>query len=83
MIQRVLVEKVFAWPGIGSLLVDSVLQRDVPAVQGSIFVIVLFFLTLLARVSRRRAGQLSALRETAVRNEQVVAMGSIAAAARW
>jgi peptide/nickel transport system permease protein len=36
----------FSWPGIGSLLVDSVLQRDVPAVQGCILVVVLFFLTI-------------------------------------
>ena len=27
-------------------LVDSVLQRDIPAVQGSIFVVVLFFLAI-------------------------------------
>src|SRR5262245_60904132 len=44
--QAVVVEKLFSWPGIGSLLVDSVLQRDVPAVQGSILVIVLFFLAV-------------------------------------
>ncbi|MFL6810844.1 MAG: ABC transporter permease [Bradyrhizobium canariense] len=44
--QAVVVEKLFSWPGIGSLLVDSVLQRDIPAVQGSILVVVLFFLTL-------------------------------------
>jgi ABC-type dipeptide/oligopeptide/nickel transport system permease component len=44
--QAVVVEKLFSWPGIGSLLVDSVLQRDVPAVQGSILVVVLFFLTV-------------------------------------
>ena len=42
--QAVVVEKLFSWPGIGSLLVDSVLQRDIPAVQGSILVIVLAFL---------------------------------------
>ncbi|MHC2279630.1 ABC-type dipeptide/oligopeptide/nickel transport system permease component [Bradyrhizobium diazoefficiens] len=44
--QAVVVEKVFSWPGIGSLLVDSVLQRDIPAVQGSILVVVLFFLAI-------------------------------------
>jgi peptide/nickel transport system permease protein len=44
--QAVVVEKLFSWPGIGSLLVDSVLQRDVPTVQGCILVIVLFFLTI-------------------------------------
>jgi ABC-type dipeptide/oligopeptide/nickel transport system permease component len=30
----VIVETVFAWPGIGRLLVDSVLHRDYPVVQG-------------------------------------------------
>lgn len=42
--QAVTVEKLFAWPGLGSLLVDSVSLRDIPVVQGSILVIVLFFL---------------------------------------
>ena len=44
--QAVVVEKLFSWPGLGSLLVDSVVQRDIPAVQGSILVVVLFFLTI-------------------------------------
>ena len=44
--QAVVVEKLFSWPGIGSLLVDSVLQRDIPAVQGSLLVVVLFFLAV-------------------------------------
>ena len=34
--QAVVVEKLFSWPGLGSLLVDSVMQRDIPAVQGAI-----------------------------------------------
>jgi ABC-type dipeptide/oligopeptide/nickel transport system permease component len=42
--QAVVVEKLFSWPGIGSLLVDSVFQRDIPAVQGCILLIVLCFL---------------------------------------
>jgi peptide/nickel transport system permease protein len=44
--QAVVVEKLFAWPGVGSLLVDSVFQRDMPAVQGCILMIVLFFLVI-------------------------------------
>lgn len=44
--QAVVVEKLFSWPGIGSLLVDSVTQRDIPAVQGAILVAVLFFLAI-------------------------------------
>ena len=42
--QAVVVEKLFAWPGVGSLMVDSVFQRDMPAVQGCILLIVVFFL---------------------------------------
>ena len=44
--QAVVVEKLFSWPGLGSLLVDSVVQRDIPAVQGTILVIVLCFLAV-------------------------------------
>jgi peptide/nickel transport system permease protein len=44
--QAVVVEKLFSWPGIGSMLVDSVVQRDIPAVQGAILVVVLFFLAV-------------------------------------
>ncbi|WP_201863421.1 ABC transporter permease [Microvirga soli] len=44
--QAVVVEKLFAWPGLGSLLVDSVTLRDIPVVQGAILVIVLFFLLI-------------------------------------
>ncbi len=44
--QAVVVEKLFAWPGVGSLLIDSVFQRDIPAVQGCILMIVLFFLAI-------------------------------------
>jgi ABC-type dipeptide/oligopeptide/nickel transport system permease component len=44
--QAVVVERLFAWPGVGSLMVDSVFQRDMPAVQGCILMIVLFFLVI-------------------------------------
>ncbi|MBA8881846.1 ABC transporter permease [Phyllobacterium myrsinacearum] len=44
--QAVIIEKLFAWPGIGSLLVDSVAIRDIPVVQGTILVIVLWFLAI-------------------------------------
>jgi peptide/nickel transport system permease protein len=40
----VIVEKLFSWPGIGSLLVDSIYQRDIPVTQGCILVIILIFL---------------------------------------
>jgi peptide/nickel transport system permease protein len=42
--QTVIVEKLFSWPGIGSLLVDSIFQRDIPVTQGCILVIILVFL---------------------------------------
>jgi len=43
--------------------------------------VVVVFITLLVRQSRTRAEQLTRLREQALRNEQVVTMGSIAATA--
>jgi len=42
----VVIENLFAWPGIGSLLTQSVSMRDIPTVQGCILVIVLFFLVI-------------------------------------
>jgi len=41
----VIIENLFAWPGIGRLTLDGVFQRDYPVVQGSVlFVAVLFVL---------------------------------------
>jgi peptide/nickel transport system permease protein len=40
----VIIEEVFAWPGIGSLLVNSITARDLPVVQGCIILIVTMFL---------------------------------------
>lgn len=34
----IITEVVFAWPGIGRLIVDSVLARDYPVVQGAVFI---------------------------------------------
>jgi peptide/nickel transport system permease protein len=48
--QAVVVEQVFSWPGLGSLLISSINDRDIPAVQGCILVIVLFFLAINAAV---------------------------------
>jgi ABC-type dipeptide/oligopeptide/nickel transport system permease component len=42
--QTVIVEKLFSWPGVGSLLVDTIFQRDIPVVQGCILLITLVFL---------------------------------------
>jgi ABC-type dipeptide/oligopeptide/nickel transport system permease component len=42
--QTVIVEKLFSWPGLGSLLVDTIFQRDIPVVQGCVLVIIGVFL---------------------------------------
>src|SRR5262249_50095613 len=39
----VLTETVFAWPGVGTLVVQGILARDVPLVQGCVLVIALTF----------------------------------------
>jgi peptide/nickel transport system permease protein len=45
----VLAETVFAWPGVGRLIIDSVNQRDVPMVTGCIIMTTIFIsLVLLA-----------------------------------
>jgi len=39
----VITETVFAWPGVGRLVVDAILARDFPLVQGTVLVIALGF----------------------------------------
>jgi peptide/nickel transport system permease protein len=34
----VLVENVFAWPGLGSTIVQSIVTKDYPVVQGTVLV---------------------------------------------
>lgn len=46
MANTVIVEKVFSWPGIGSLVVDSIFRRDIPVVQGCILVFSLGFILI-------------------------------------
>ncbi|MFI9551050.1 ABC transporter permease [Nonomuraea endophytica] len=38
VVGTVLVENVFAWPGMGSTIVESILQKDYPMVQGVVLV---------------------------------------------
>ena len=42
----VLTETVFAWPGVGRLLVDAIVARDLPVVQGSVLVVALIFISV-------------------------------------
>ncbi len=42
----VLTESVFAWPGIGRLMVESIIARDYPVVQMAVLVVALAFILL-------------------------------------
>lgn len=42
----VLTETVFAWPGMGRLIVDSILARDYPVIQGTILVFGLLYVVV-------------------------------------
>lgn len=46
MAGTVLTETVFSWPGIGRLLVDSILARDYPVVQASVLLIATTFIVV-------------------------------------
>jgi ABC-type dipeptide/oligopeptide/nickel transport system permease component len=44
----VIVETVFSWPGLGSLMVHSIMNRDFPVVQGAmLFAAVVFIMVNL------------------------------------
>ena len=51
----VLTESVFAINGLGRLIIDSILQRDFPVVQGAILVIAVIFVivNLIVDISYR------------------------------
>ncbi|HEY66022.1 MAG TPA: ABC transporter permease [Caldilineae bacterium] len=42
----VVVETVFAWPGVGKFLIDSIYARDYPVIQGFVLIIALLFITI-------------------------------------
>jgi peptide/nickel transport system permease protein len=46
MAGSILVETVFSWPGTGMLLNTAILQRDIPLLQGTIFVLAMIFVGL-------------------------------------
>lgn len=42
----ILTETIFSWPGLGRLVVNRILARDYPAVQGSVIVIAFTFVVI-------------------------------------
>jgi peptide/nickel transport system permease protein len=42
----VIIETVFAWPGVGNLVVNAVFQRDFPVVQAAVFAMGLVFVAI-------------------------------------
>ncbi len=42
----VLTETIFSWPGVGRLMVDSILARDYPTVQGTVLLLAFFFVMI-------------------------------------
>ena len=42
----VITETVFSWPGIGSLLIEAIQQRDYPVVQATVLLISLVYVTI-------------------------------------
>ena len=42
----VLTESIFGWPGIGRFLLDAIMKRDFPVIQGTVLFIVLIFVFL-------------------------------------
>lgn len=39
----VIVEQIFAWPGVGHFLIDSIYAKDYPVIQGFVLIIAFFF----------------------------------------
>jgi peptide/nickel transport system permease protein len=39
----VVTETVFAWPGVGRLVINAITQRDFPLVQGGVLMMALIF----------------------------------------
>ena len=42
----IITEQIFSWPGLGRLLIDSIMKRDYPQVQASILVIALTYIAV-------------------------------------
>ncbi|BBB47551.1 ABC transporter permease [Pelolinea submarina] len=42
----IIIETIFAWPGIGNLLVESINEFDFPVIQATVFIIAVFFVII-------------------------------------
>ena len=42
----VLTESIFGWPGLGRYMLDSIMQRDFPAIQGTVLFMALIYVTI-------------------------------------
>jgi ABC-type dipeptide/oligopeptide/nickel transport system permease component len=42
----VVTESIFAWPGVGRLVVESISRRDFPVVQAAVFLIALIYVLI-------------------------------------
>jgi ABC-type dipeptide/oligopeptide/nickel transport system permease component len=42
----VIIETVFAWPGVGRLVVQAIFNRDYPLVQATVFILALIFVAV-------------------------------------
>lgn len=42
----IIVERIFSWPGVGSLVVDAIYSRDYPLVQASVLVFAVIFVSV-------------------------------------
>jgi ABC-type dipeptide/oligopeptide/nickel transport system permease component len=41
-----IVENIFAWPGLGTVVFESISRRDIPAVQGEILIVAMIILAV-------------------------------------
>jgi len=42
----VIVEQVFAWPGLGTMVIRGISQRDYPVVQGTLLFLAFFYVVV-------------------------------------